>query len=97
MRNLKTDLLVLGTHGRGGVKKVLLGSVSEEMVYSAHCPVLTVGPDVSPKPMPELRLRRILCATDLLPSSAKALAYALWMAQQEHAQLTVLHSIEMHR
>jgi nucleotide-binding universal stress UspA family protein len=95
MRNLKINLVVLGTHGRGGMKKILLGSVSEEIVYSAHCPVLTVGPGVSPKPIPELRLRRILCATDLLPSSAKALAYALWLAQHEHAQLTVLHSLEM--
>jgi nucleotide-binding universal stress UspA family protein len=37
MRDLQTDLVVLGTHGRGGMKKVLLGSVSEEIVYSALC------------------------------------------------------------
>jgi hypothetical protein len=49
MRELQTDLVVLGTHGRGGVKKVLLGSALEEIVYSALCPVLTVGPGVSPK------------------------------------------------
>jgi nucleotide-binding universal stress UspA family protein len=95
MRGLQPDLAVLGTHGRGGVKKVLLGSVSEEIVYSALCPVLTVGPCVSPKPMPELALRRILCATDLLPGSVKALAYAHWLAQQEHSHLIVLHVVEM--
>jgi nucleotide-binding universal stress UspA family protein len=94
MRDLQTDLVVLGTHGRGGVKKVLLGSVSEEIAYSAICPVLTVGPSVSPKP-PELALRRILCATDLLPGSAKALAYAQWLAKQEHSHLIVLHVVEM--
>ncbi len=94
MRALRTDLVVVGTHGRGGVKKVLLGSVSEEIVYSALCPVLTVGPGVSSKPMPELALRRILCATDLLPGSAKALAYAHWLAQQENSHLIVLHVVE---
>lgn len=95
MRELQTDLVVLGTHGRGGVKKVLLGSALEEIVYSALCPVLTVGPGVSPKRIPELAPRKILCATDLLPGSAKALAYAHWLAQQEHSQLTVLHVVEM--
>ncbi len=94
MRDLRTDLAVLGTHGRGGVRKVLIGSVSEEIAYSAICPVLTVGPSVSPKP-PELALRRILCATDLLPGSAKALAYAHWLAQQEHSHLIVVHVVEM--
>jgi nucleotide-binding universal stress UspA family protein len=95
MRDLQTDLVVLGTHGRGGMKKVLLGSVSEEIVYSALCPVLIVGPGVSPKRIPELALRRILCATDLLPGSAKALAYAHWLAEQEHSRLIVLHVVEM--
>jgi nucleotide-binding universal stress UspA family protein len=42
-----------------------------------------------------LALRRILCATDLLPGSAKALAYAHWLAQQEHSHLIVLHVVEM--
>jgi len=95
MRDLQTDLVVLGTHGRGGMKKVLLGSVSEEIVYSALCPVLTVGPGVSPKRTPGSALRRILCAIDLLPGSAKTLAYAQWLAQQEHSRLTVLHVVEM--
>ena len=95
IRNLAIDLVVLGTHGRSGVKKVLLGSVSEEIIYSAHCPVLTVGPDVSRKSMVNLMLRRMLCATNLLPGSANALAYSLWLAQHEHAKLTVLHIPEM--
>lgn len=95
MRSLAIDLVVLGTHGRSGVKKVLLGSVSEEIVYSAHCPVLTVGPDVSRKSMVELMFGRILCATNLLPGSANALAYSLWLAQQEHASLIVLHIPKM--
>ena len=43
-----TDLLVLGTHGRGGLKKLALGSVAEEALRLAPCPVLTIGPNVPP-------------------------------------------------
>ena len=93
MQKLEIDLVVLGTHGRGGVKKVLLGSVAEEIVYSAPCPVLTAGPYTSP--IPELKLARILYATDLLPGSAKSLAYALWLTEHEHAHLTLLHILTM--
>jgi nucleotide-binding universal stress UspA family protein len=88
------DLIVLGTHGRGGIKKLVLGSVAEEIVDSAYCPVLTVGPHVSSKLGPELKLRRILYATDLQPGSARALTYALWLAERDHAYLTVLHVIK---
>jgi nucleotide-binding universal stress UspA family protein len=92
---LEIDLAVLGTHGRGGIKKIVLGSVAEEIVDSAPCPVLTVGPHVPPKSVQELKLRRILCATDLLHGSTTALTYALWLAKQEHAHFTLLHVLKM--
>lgn len=43
----KIDLIVLGTHGRSGLGKLLLGSVAENILRHAACPVLTVGPKVS--------------------------------------------------
>ncbi|HUJ94518.1 MAG TPA: universal stress protein [Terriglobales bacterium] len=92
---LEIDLVVLGTHGRGGIKKLVLGSVAEEIVDSAPCPVLTVGPHVPPKSVPELKLRKILCATDLLHGSTRALAFALWLAEQEHARVILLHVLKM--
>ncbi len=92
---LEIDLVVLGTHGRGGIKKLVLGSVAEEIVNCATCPVLTVGPQVSPKLGAELKLRRILYATDLLHDSARALAYAFWLAGQEQAHVTLLHVLNM--
>lgn len=42
--DLKADLLCLGTHGRGGLAHLLLGSVAEKVVRHAPCPVLTVRP-----------------------------------------------------
>jgi nucleotide-binding universal stress UspA family protein len=39
------DLIVLGTHGRGPIAHMLLGSVAERVVRKAHCPVLTVRPE----------------------------------------------------
>jgi len=96
MRRHQVDLVVLGTHGRGGVKTVLLGSVSEEIVYSARCPVLTIGPHVPAKPLSELKLRKILCSTDLMSGSDRTLAFALLLADAEHVHIALLHSIERH-
>jgi nucleotide-binding universal stress UspA family protein len=92
---LKVDLIVLGTRGRGGIKSLVLGSVAEEIIDSAYCPVLTVGPRLSSRLEPELRFRRILYATDLRPGSTNALTYALGLAEQEHARLTFLHALKM--
>jgi nucleotide-binding universal stress UspA family protein len=41
-RQSKIDLIVMGTHGRGGVAHLVMGSVSERVVRTAPCPVLTV-------------------------------------------------------
>ncbi len=92
---LDIDLVVLGTHGRGGIKKVVVGSVAEEIVNCAPCAVLTVGPRVYPESVSELKLQRVLYATDLLPGSARALAHALWLAEHEHAHLALLHVLKM--
>jgi len=92
---LEIDLVVVGTHGRGGIKKLVLGSVTEEIVNCAPCAVLTVGPHISSEWVSEPKLRRILYATDLLPGSARALTYALWLAKQEHAHLTLLHVLTL--
>src|SRR5262249_31861413 len=44
----RADLLVVGTHGRTGIRKLVLGSVAEEIFRRASSPVLTVGPRVIP-------------------------------------------------
>lgn len=85
------DLLVLGTRGRGGLKKLALGSVAEEVLHLASCPVLTVGPHVPPAASEMVEFKRILFATDFGPASAKALSYALSLAVDYQAKLVLLH------
>lgn len=87
----KVDLLVTGTHGRGGLEKFLLGSVAEEIFRRAACPVLTVGPYVDEALAVRCRLERILFPTDLSAHSLHALPYAVEFAQEQNSELTLLH------
>lgn len=86
------DLLVLGTTGRTGLGKVLLGSVAEEAIRESPCPVLTVGPRVPSEET--IKLDTILYATDFSTDSLLAVPYALSFAETFHARLTLLHVIE---
>lgn len=86
----KIDLLVLGTHGRGGLKKLILGSVAELLFRSVECPVLTVGPNV---PAGENGFHRILFATDFGVASLHALPCAVSLAVKQKAELILLHVV----
>jgi len=90
---LPADLIVMGTHGRSGFERLVLGSVTEKMLRKAPCPLLTV-PRRAPELVPVTLFRRILCATDFSPSAAKALALAESFAKETDAQLTILHVLE---
>ena len=87
-------LLVLGTHGRSGFNRFLLGSVSEKLVRRVLCPVLTVPALATRAPSEAVQLKRILCPLDFSPSSMRALQYARSLAQETNGSLTVLHVIE---
>jgi nucleotide-binding universal stress UspA family protein len=90
----KIDLIVLGTRGRTGVKKFFLGSVAEEILRMAPCAVLTVGPWANEALPRGGRFTEILYATDFNPQSAAAAAYAVSLAQEFQAHLTLLHVIK---
>jgi nucleotide-binding universal stress UspA family protein len=93
-RDAGADLIVLGTHGREGFERLVLGSVAEKVLRQAACPVLTVGqPAAGPPPGPPL-YGRILCAVDFSRCSLRALDYALSLAQEAKALLHVLHVLE---
>jgi nucleotide-binding universal stress UspA family protein len=85
------DLVVVSTHGRTGLGRVLLGSVAEAIFRGAPCPVLTVGPHLIRDPQWALKIREILYATDTTPASEGAAKYAISLAQENQARLSVLH------
>lgn len=84
------DLLVLGTHARKGLERLLYGSVAEDIVRNARCPVLTVGPEAELEPRGEYAIANILLATDF-DSRSEAPRYAAWLCNDFHARLTLLH------
>lgn len=86
-----TDLIVMGTHGRTGLSRALLGSAAEEVFRKASCPVLTVGPHVSRNTDRRLAMKEILFATDFSPESLAALPYAVSLAQEHQSNLTLLN------
>lgn len=91
IKNYNTDLVVIGTRGRNGFGKLLLGSVAEEIFRSVSCPVLTVGPHSGSCHVPSGELREILYATDLSPESQGAAGYAISLAQEFQSRLILLH------
>lgn len=91
------NLLVVGTHGRSGFERLVLGSVTEKILRKANCPVLTIPPGgrIDAHAV-QAGYKAILCATDFSPAADAALDGALSLAQEADATLTILHVIETH-
>ncbi len=87
-----TDLLVLGTHGRGGVEHLLLGSVAEKIVRKAPCPVMVVPAAAHPET--GVLFSRILCPVDGSAASADAVTFATSLARETDGELTLLYVVE---
>lgn len=91
----QVDLVVVGTHGRRGIEKVLLGSVAEQVFRDATCPVLTVGPYSYRESRVDLtgEIRTYVFATDFGETSLRALPQAVSLASQTNAGLILLHVV----
>lgn len=87
------DLVVLGTHGRRGVTKLMLGSGAEKIYRTSPCPVFTVGPRV--RESADWKLRRVLCPVDVSEDPEPVLQYALSLAEENQAELIVLEAIPL--
>jgi nucleotide-binding universal stress UspA family protein len=87
------DLLVLGSHARGGLAKLALGSVAEWAIQGLHCPAMIAGPKCDPVLHP---IRSIVLASDPSAESDPAGLYAVQLAEHYNALLTVLH-VSPHR
>lgn len=90
IRQHHIDLLVVGTHGRGGLSRLLFGSVSQEILQHVSCPVVTVGP-CSGCPDTQVKLKKVLFSTDLSAESRAALPWVLTAVREWKTELDVLH------
>ncbi len=88
-----SDLVVIGTRGRTGLGKILLGSVAEEILRIAKCPVLTVGPHSDLSRGADGKIREILYATDFATKEPAAAAYAVSLAEEFQTRLVFLHVV----
>lgn len=87
----KIDLIIMGSHGKSGFKRLLLGSVTAEVLRKAPCSVLTVPEKDGVKPG---QIAKILVPIDLSDYSAEVLRWARDFAESYHAHLDVLHVVE---
>lgn len=92
--SIRADLIVMGTHGRRGFKRLLLGSVTESVLHEAPCPVLTVPPRAGAASSEPVVFTHVLCPIDFSPSSLLALGFALDLARQANGRVTLMHSLE---
>ena len=99
-RQIDSDLIILGSRGHSGLKRVLLGSTAERVIRFAPCPVLVprgqrykavIG---LTRRTTRLKLRNILVPTDFSDCSAAAVNYALFLAGKFKAKLELLYSME---
>jgi nucleotide-binding universal stress UspA family protein len=81
------DLVIVGSHGRTGLARTLVGSVAERVVRSVHCPVLVARESPASGP--------VLAATDLSPPAQEAVIAAAAMAKARGAELACIHALDM--
>ncbi len=93
------DLIVMGTHGRRGLDRLAMGSVTEKILRKAQCPVLVVRRPihdfVSPGDLQDpVRLRKVLLCTDFSDHARRALDYALSLAMEYNSELTLVQVVD---
>jgi nucleotide-binding universal stress UspA family protein len=88
IRECHADIVILGTHGRGFLGRLILGSTTEGLLRRLHVPVMTVCHTTSPK-----AFKRILFATDLSESSRAAFAFALDVAGVLQTEILAIHAM----
>ena len=99
-QTLKADVIVMGTHGRRGYDRLMLGSVTDRVMRRSPCPVLAVcctpheSLAVANEPGHVHQLSRILFCADFSENSERALEYALFVTAEYDAELTLLHVLE---
>jgi len=94
VEELNLGLIVVGTHGRTGWRKLVLGSVAEIFVDQVSCPVLCVGPSTHRTRIKEFGPNNILLASEASARSQLAKSYAFSLARRYHCRLTTVDVLE---
>jgi nucleotide-binding universal stress UspA family protein len=92
-REIDADLIIMGTHGRHGLQRVLLGSITERVLHTTNIPVISVAPAIFPHD-PDLRIRTVLCPVNFTRIARTALEQACAMAESFEAELVLVHVVE---
>ncbi len=92
----RSDLVVIGSHGRGGVQRLVLGSIAEKVLRLSPCPVLTVRRGVNQRRVGRGRspFETILCPTDFSVPANHAVGYARRLAKEADAKLILMTAVE---
>lgn len=93
-KQIKADLLVIGTHSRHGLRKLILGSFAEGVIHHASCPVMTIGPHVKMPKANALSFEKIVFAADLRHEMTERATLALALAQDSVAKVYMCHILE---
>ena len=91
------DLVISATHGRSGLKRFIVGSVTQSLMRALPCPLLVVHSPEPSHPTPsagEIRFKRILVGCDFSSYSSLAIQYGLSLAQEFQSEVNLIHVIE---
>jgi len=89
------DLAISATHGRAGLKRLMIGSVTARLMRTVACPFFMVTPPAQPiDASASLQFKRILVGCDFSDHSERALSYAFSLAQEFEADIHLVHILE---
>jgi nucleotide-binding universal stress UspA family protein len=91
------DLVITATHGRSGLKRFFLGSVTERLMRTLPCPLLVIrgaGEEGAPKHRKRFPFKRLLVGCDFSPDAQYALDYSISIAQEFESELHLVHVVE---
>ncbi|OGP88576.1 MAG: hypothetical protein A2156_06240 [Deltaproteobacteria bacterium RBG_16_48_10] len=92
----KADMIVMGTHGRSGINRLMLGSITEKILHETDHPVLTVSEKKGAAELSRVSIQEVLCPINYTEVALKALEHAVAISKCFGAELLVLHVIEPH-